>query len=192
MKIFLTSVFVFFFAQTVGLASTAQAEKRLREAVDQVLSIAVRASTTTQLASQLEPVLPKYISFGAMTRRSVGPGWRQFTPAQRSQATELFTKLVIRTYSSKFTPGERPEVTYQKATEPGAGRVEVPTGLLYKGERYQVIYRLESREGWRITDIVAEGVSIVANYRTQFDAHFKKGGAEAVINSLVSSLENPR
>jgi len=47
---------------------------------------------------------------------------------------------------------------------------------------------MEAAEGWRITDIVIEGVSLIANYRSQFDAQFKKGGAPAVISALSQSV----
>jgi phospholipid transport system substrate-binding protein len=133
-------------------------------------------------------VLQKHLSFEAMTRRAVGPGWRQFSRDQQQQATRLFTTLIIRTYSSKFTPGEHPEVQYKSATIPTPGRVEVPTTLLYQGSRYNVVYRLEESEGWRVTDVVIEGVSLVANYRSQFDVEFKKGGANAVVAALSQSV----
>lgn len=174
--------------QGVASAATAEAEKRLHTAVDQVLAIADRAPNGSALAVSLRPTLEKYLSFAAMTRRAVGPGWRQFTKAQQDNATALFTTLVIRTYSSKFTPGEHPVFTYKAATEPAPGRVEVPTTLLYQGSHYSVIYRMEAAEGWRITDIVIEGVSLIANYRSQFDAQFKKGGAPAVISALSQSV----
>ena len=104
--------------QGVASAATAEAEKRLHTAVDQVLAIADRAPNGSALAVSLRPTLEKYLSFAAMTRRAVGPGWRQFTKAQQDNATALFTTLVIRTYSSKFTPGEHPVFTYKAATEP--------------------------------------------------------------------------
>jgi phospholipid transport system substrate-binding protein len=169
-------------------ASTAEAESRLHTVVDSVIKIAERTSTTDGLAEKLRPLLQKYISFDAMTRRAVGPGWRQFSKDQQNEAIKLFTTLIIRTYSGKYTPGEHPAVTYKAASSPAPGRVEVPTTLAYKGSRYAVIYRLEEAEGWRITDIVAEGVSLVANYRTQFDSEFKKGGAAGVINALNRSV----
>lgn len=169
-------------------ASTAEAETRLQTAVNEVLAIADRSADGSALARGLRPILEKYLSFAAMTRRAVGPGWRQFSTAQQDKAAQLFTTLIIRTYSSKFTPGEHPVITYKTAAEPAPGRVEVPTTLLYKGSHYLVTYRLEASEGWRITDVVIEGVSLVANYRTQFDAQFKKGGANAVISALSQSV----
>lgn len=172
-------------------ASTAEAEKRLQSAVDEVLAIADHASDNASLAKSLRPVLENHISFDAMTRRAVGPGWRQFSPEQQKKATQLFTTLIIRSYSSKFTPGEKAVIKFKPATSPAPGRVEVPTTLLYKGSRYEVTYRLESAENWRITDVVIEGVSLIANYRSQFDAEFKKGGANAVIDALTQSVAKP-
>ena len=46
-------------------------------------------------------------------------------------------------------------------------------------------------KGWRVTDVVIEGVSMVANYRGQFDAQFLSGGAAAVLGSLKKSVTNP-
>ncbi len=178
--------------QGSALAAKAEAELRLQTAVNDVLAAADRASNTTALAVSLRPILLKYISFDAMTRRAVGPGWRQFTADQKKKATQLFTTLIIRGYSSKFTPGEHPAVTFKAAREPAPGRVEVPTTLLYQGSRYEVTYRLEQEEGWRITDVVIEGVSLVANYRTQFDAQFKKDGANAVIGALTQAEAAPK
>jgi phospholipid transport system substrate-binding protein len=178
-------VLIPFLLQGLVMASPDQAEKRLQTAVNEVLEVANSVSNQEALATALRPVLQKHLSFEAMTRRAVGPGWRQFS---KSQATQFFTTLIIRTYSSKFTPGEHPEVQYKAAMIPAAGRVEIPTSLLYQGSRYNVTYRLEQAEGWKVTDVLIEGVSLVANYRSQFDEEFKKGGANAVVGALSQSV----
>jgi phospholipid transport system substrate-binding protein len=171
---------------------TSEAEKRLQSAISEVLSTADVAPSGSALAGSLRPVLQKYISFDAMTRRAVGPGWRQFTQDQRKKATQLFTTLLIRKYSSKLIPGEHPTIKFRTASAPAPGRVEVPTTLLYQGSQYNVTYRMEESEGWRITDVLVEGVSFVANWRAQFDAQFKKGGSNAVISALSQTVANPQ
>ena len=173
----------------VTRASNEDAETALRAAVDQVLTVAQKAKGGSSMADQITPVLLRHVCFESMTRRAVGPGWRQFTPEQKVEATKLFTKLIIRSYSEKFTPGEQPDTKYLKSSSPGAGKVEIPTITVYKGSRYNVTYRMEDRGKWMVTDILAEGVSLVANYRAQFDALVKKGGAVAVIASLKQSVE---
>ena len=169
-------------------AATADAEGALRTAVDQVLAVTEKSKGGRGMAEQLQPILVRHVCFESMTRRAVGPGWKQFTPQQKAEATALFTKLLIRSYSDKVTPGQRPEIKYLKASSPGAGKVEIPTSTLYKGSRYTITYRLEDRGKWLVTDILAEGVSFVANYRAQFDELVKKGGAGAVLDSLKQSV----
>lgn len=188
-RTFLALLLVLPFLSSPLHASTAAAEQRLRNAVDDVLAVSNSASSRTVLVQKVSPVLQKYISFETMTRRAVGVGWRQFSGAQQSQAVKLFTQLVIRTYSGKFTPGEKAVVNFKTSTAPASGRVDVPTDLVYKGSRYNVIYRMEQVGGaWAIADVVIEGVSMVANYRSQLDATFKRGGAAAVISSLEQSV----
>lgn len=172
---------------TTAQGSTADAESALQKAVDQVLVVTQKSQGGRAMADQLQPVLERSVCFASMTRRAVGPGWKQFTPAQQAEATKLFTKLIIRSYSDKFTPGEQPQIKLLKASAPGAGKAEIPTSVTYQGSRYTVTYRLEDRGRWLITDILAEGVSLVANYRAQFDALVKKGGPLAVLDSLKQS-----
>ena len=173
-------------------ASTIEAEKCLKKAVSEVAQIADHAANSGELALSVRPVLVNIISFEIMTRRAVGPGWREFTGAQQKEATDLFTTLIIRTYASKFTPGEFPEITYKTPISPLPGRVEISTSILYKGSYYEVIYRQEESVAWRITDVVIEGVSMIATYRTQLDAQFKQGGAPAVISALKKSVAAPQ
>ncbi len=186
----LFAIFILF--QGAASASTATAEKRLKTAIDEVLAVANRSAGTASLADNLTPVLQKHLSFAAMTRRAVGPGWRQFSKDEQAKAIQLFTTLIIRTYSSKLTPGEQPVIQFKPATAPAPGRVDVPTTLRYQGSNYDVTYRMEQAEGWRVTDVVIEGVSLIANYRAQLDAQFKRGGANSVITSLNQSVNRPQ
>ena len=171
---------------------TDAAKERLETAINEVMAVASRSSGDRELAEDLRPVLLKYISFDVLTRRAVGPGWSKFTEAQKQEVVRMFTTLTIRTYSSKITPGERPVIEIKNATNPAPGRVEINTSVLYQGKRTAVVYRMEEAEGWRITDIVIEGVSMILNYRTQFDAQFKKGGANAVLRALTQTLNKPQ
>lgn len=187
-RIICSSIAVIVLATCSSYAGDA-AETTLREGMDEVLAVADHSENGRSLAEKLEPVLTRRVCFESMTRRAVGPGWKTFTTAQQQEATRLFTKLIIRSYSNKFTPGEKADVTYLKGNSPAPGKVEIPTTIVYKGSRYSIVYRMEDRSGhWLVTDILAEGVSLVANYRAQFDDLFKKGGAAAVLASLKDSV----
>lgn len=174
----------------VASPATDEAQQRLRTAINEALAIAEKAPDHPTLINRVTPLLEKHVNFAAMTRRAIGPGWKQFDAAQQSKAIALFSKLVTRSYCSKFTIGERAEVTYKSATSTAPERVDVTTSFIYKGQPYAVVYRMEMENGWHTTDVVVEGVSVVANYRSQLDPIFKKGGVEGVLTSLERSSLN--
>jgi len=180
------------FLQQIAFSATEVAEMKLQAAVRDVLAVAKAAPDSATLIQNIRPVLEKSLSFDAMTRRAIGPGWRQFSSEEQKSANQLFTTLIIRSYGKKFVPGEEPVITFKPASEPAPGRVDVPTSLVYQGSQYEVTYRLEEKEDWRVTDVIVEGVSLVANYRSQLDAQFKKGGSAEVINSLKKSVDRPK
>lgn len=105
------------------------------------------------------------------------------------RAIELFTELIVRRYAGRFAIGEHPEVTYKDAITPALGRMEISTRLIYKGNPYAVIYRIEQGENWRITDVIVEGVSFIANYRPQFGSEYQKGGGGAVLKARSRALD---
>lgn len=165
----------------------------LRGAVDEVLAIAYDTqAATTPLAVRVRPALEKHFNFQSITRRAIGPGWRQFTPEQQTRATHLFTDVVIRNYADRFEAGTRPGITYSKDVIPDPKRPalrELPTTIDYAGKNYSVVYRVEQAgDSWRIYDVIIEGVSMIANWRSQLDPIYQRGGAAAVIAALEKNL----
>jgi phospholipid transport system substrate-binding protein len=192
-------LFFFMVSTLVALVGAQAAEPAvdsttmLRTAVNEVLAIAYDGQTaTTPLAVRVRPALEKYFNFQAVTRRAIGPGWRQFTPEQQERATFLFTDLVIRSYANRFEIGDRPGITYANAVIPDPKRPalqEISTTIDYAGKNYSVVYRVEqSGDSWRIYDVNIEGVSMIANWRSQLDPIYQRGGASAVITALEKNL----
>jgi hypothetical protein len=99
--------------------------------------------------------------------------------------------LVIRTYADHFQSKTPPVVTYNPPQELRAGRFEIPTRVVTDAQTYSISYRLDydtpSRR-WRVYDIVAEGVSLISNYRAQFDPIVHKSGAAGLIQTLEAKL----
>lgn len=146
------------------------------------------------LVAKLDTLADKHFAFATTTRLAVGRDWRDFSPADQARATELFSRLVVRTYSERIRGAEEPKVAYGAPTELNATRVEIPTTITTANGVYSVIYRLElDRESarWRVYDVVAEGVSLISNYRAQFAPIVTKSGAAGLIRSLEAKLAEP-
>jgi phospholipid transport system substrate-binding protein len=167
---------------------------QLHAQVDQVLSIAYSGQSNATLPDRVRPLLEKAFSFELVTRQAIGPGWRQFTPAEQQKVTDLFTRLVIRIYSARIVGTQRPSIAYGKTVTLSGDRCEIPTRVTApNGDKpYAVTYRAINLQGsWRIYDVLIEGVSFVANYRAQFDELTQHGGAAAVIKALEAKLAEP-
>lgn len=177
-------------------APTDDARAALQVGVEEVSAALRGAPRQDDLIKQLDTLVPKHFAFTTTTRLAVGPAWREFTPAQREEAERLFSQLVIRTYTARYAADASPEITYGQPTELRPGRVEVPSTVKYQGNTYAVAYRLEldtesNPRRWRVYDVVAEGVSLVSNYRSQFDPIVRKSGADGLLAVLKAKLAEP-
>ena len=176
------------------LSFAADPAGQLRSEIDQVLAMAYSGESNDTLAERARPLLEKDFSFQLVTRQAIGPGWRQFTPSDQQKVTDLFTRLVIRIYAARVVGTQRPIITYGKTVTLAPDRCEIPTRVTAptSDKPYAVVYRLINLAGgWRIYDVLIEGVSFVANYRAQFDELVRRGGAAAVIKALEAKLAEP-
>jgi phospholipid transport system substrate-binding protein len=167
---------------------------QLHSEVDQVLALAYSGQSSEALVDRARPLLEKDFSFELVTRQAIGPSWRQFTANDQQKITDLFTRLVIRIYSARVVGTQRPNIAYGKTVTLAPDRCEIPTRVTAPNsdKPYSVAYRLINLpSGWRIYDVLIEGVSFVANYRAQFDELAQRGGAAAIIKALEAKLAEP-
>ena len=166
----------------------------LRSSVNEVLSVAYSGQSTESLPERVRPALEKSVAFDLVTRQAMGPGWRQFSPAEQKRVTDLFSQLVTRTYAARVVGTQRPKITFGSPSSLAPDRCEISTQVSTStsSEPFAVSYRMVKLPvGWRIYDILIEGVSFVANYRAQFDELIQRGGAQAVIHSIEAKLATP-
>jgi phospholipid transport system substrate-binding protein len=177
-----------------GAASVDDPLAMLRSSVDDVLAVAYSGHGNESLPTRVRPLLEKSFAFDLVTRQAMGPGWRQFSPSDQKRVSDLFSELVIRTYAARVVGTQRPKISYGTPSELAPDRREIPTRVTTtsSSEPFAVVYRLiKFPAGWRIYDVLIEGVSFVANYRAQFDEIIQKGGAPAVIRTLETKLAAP-
>jgi len=174
-------------------AATDDAQAAVAAGISEVSTALRERPAQDDLIALLDTLVEKHFAFGTTTRLAVGPAWRDFTPEQQSKAVALFSRLVIRTYADRVTGDTSPKIVYGQPVELKAGRVEVPTTTTTAGQTYAVAYRLELDRGteparWRVYDVVAEGVSLISNYRSQFDPIVKKSGAPGLLETLEAKV----
>lgn len=128
--------------------------------------------------------------FAEITRRSLGRHWQTATPAQREELVQLFTALLERAYLGRIEQYSGERIAVVGETLDGE-LATVRTRLVSKGgTETPVDYRLHrAGDRWLAYDVHVEGVSLVANYRAQFNSILRTSSPQVLVQRLRAKQE---
>jgi phospholipid transport system substrate-binding protein len=189
----------FIFASCLSFVASAQAGEPLevvRAAVEKCIQILKDTrlqakDKKTERIDRLREVLNPIFDYDEMSKRALGAHWRRRTPAEQEEFVILFRDFLERTYSDKIDlyGGER--VLFGREMIDGDFAQVETTILSPKGEEIAVIYRLQRGNGqWKVYDAVVENISLVNNYRSQFDRVLSSASYEELVKRLREKLGN--
>jgi len=133
-------------------------------------------------------VLPHF-NFAAMTRLAVAINWEKSTPDHKKQLTEEFKTLLVRTYSSALSAYRDQKFDFRPLrAKPTETDVTVQVRISQGGrEPVTLEYDMErTAAGWKVYDVRVGGVSLVANYRTEFANEIRTHGVDGLIKNLAA------
>jgi phospholipid transport system substrate-binding protein len=163
-------------------------KKMTQEVLEAIKSDKQLAAGDRQKAIKLaeEKILP-HVDFEEATRLAVGRSWSQASPEQKKRLVTEFRNMLVRTYSNAIGAYEGQTMKVQPVRmKPGDTDVTVHNQFIRPGAKPVLIdYSMrKAAEGWKIYDIVVEGVSLVLTYRSEFDAIAKQDGIDGLIKRL--------
>ncbi len=124
--------------------------------------------------------------FNETAKRSLARHWLQRTPAERKEFVDLFANLLERSYISKIELYNGERIAYLGETVEG-DQATVRTKLLTKqGTEIPIEYKMlrTPNDRWLVYDVVIEGVSLVANYRTQFNKIIQTSSYQELVKKM--------
>ncbi|MGD9506059.1 MAG: phospholipid-binding protein MlaC [Syntrophobacteraceae bacterium] len=139
-----------------------------------------------------------YFDFEEMAKRALGRYWKDQTPDKQQAFVKLFEQLIFNTYLDRvsvYTCSNENVLYDDEKIEGNYALVKTRvTGVAnYEKAAVSVDYRLFSKNGnWRVYDVVLEGVSLVNNYRSQFDSMLTRGSFDDMMAQLRQKLDSPR
>jgi phospholipid transport system substrate-binding protein len=159
-----------------GLApvQAGQPTEAIRVAIDQGIEIVKTAKLDTKadktaVVNRLREIVYPLFDFDEMARRSLGPHWRRLKPQQQTEFVASFRELLEKTYADKIDLYDGQKVAFSGESV-DQDYAQVDTRVIGKEQSYSVDYRLHLVDGkWKIYDVVAENISLVNNYRSQFN-----------------------
>jgi phospholipid transport system substrate-binding protein len=111
----------------------------------------------------------KMFDFVELSKRTLGLNWNRLSQEQRKEFVELYKDLLEDTYIDRITAYTNEKVEFSEAVPLSENTVEVRSHVQMRTGQVPIYYRALNTEGeWKVYDVVIEGVSLTANYRTQF------------------------
>jgi phospholipid transport system substrate-binding protein len=147
----------------------------------------IKSGNRGKLIEVIEAKVLPHFNFAAMTALAMGQNWGKATPEQKKLLTEQFKTLLVRTYASALAAYSEQKFDFRplraKATDTD---VTVNVRVIQPGTQPVTIdYSMEkTANGWKVYDVMVGGVSLVANYRTEFANTVRNSGIDGLIKDL--------
>lgn len=140
-----------------------------------------------KLWEELSPVF----NFEEMSKRTLGKYWKERSDEEKEEFVELFTNILKDTYIGKTDTYSGEKIVYLRERQ-GGNRCKVQTKFITNtGKEISVDFNLLNNHGkWKIYDVVIEGVSLVNNYRSQFNNILVKSSYEDLIQKMKEKKSN--
>jgi phospholipid transport system substrate-binding protein len=175
---------------SAGEAAAGPATDQLKGAVDRVIKVLEDPSLkgddrVVERRTAVRKIANEIFDFNEIARRALARHWQPLTDKQRVEFVSLFSDLLERSYISKIElyGGEKIQYVGERVE---ADTATVATRIVTKnGTEVPIDYRLLKRgDRWMVYDVNIEGVSLVSNYRTQFNKIIQTGSFEDLIQKL--------
>jgi phospholipid transport system substrate-binding protein len=156
------------------------------EVVD-IIQKDIKDGDRKKLVALIETKVLPHFNFQAMTASAVGRNWDKATPEQKTRLNDEFRTLLVRTYSSAIAAYSNQKFDFRPLrAKPTDTDVTVNVRVLQSGSQPVTIdYDMEKRpSGWKVWDVRVAGISLVANYRTEFDTQIRENGVDGLIKVL--------
>lgn len=168
-------------------------EQLMRETTERVITQLEASPNLRKDPPALKTLIEKevfpHVDFPYTARMTLGRAWTDANPSQREKFTKEMQKLLACTYSTAFASYSGQEIEYQQASwDEKNNEVEIRSRITQDGKPpLPVNYRLHKTDAsWKIYDLVVEGVSLVANYRSTFRQQLQNQDLDGLITDLAA------
>lgn len=182
-------------AGSVSLSAAGEGPlEQLQQSMDQVLGILQdqdlkRPEMKEERRKRVLLVVNEMFDFWEMARSSLGQSWKSLSQAEQEKFVGLFTSLVEERYIGKIDSYTDQKVVYRKELVKG-DRAMIYTSIIDKDLDIPIVYRLQKDKGrWLAVDLKIENVSLVVNYRRDFDAIMRKEKFAGLVEKISRQLE---
>jgi phospholipid transport system substrate-binding protein len=175
-----------------ALAQELAPDVLVRNVTTEVIELIARnreigAGDRAKLIEVIEAKVLPHFSFQSMTALAMGQSWNKATAEQKKRLIDEFKTLLVRTYASALAAYSEQRIDYRPLrAKPTDTDVTVQVRVIQSGAQpVPIDYSMEKTPGgWKVYDVMVGGVSLVANYRTEFNHTVREAGVDGLIKNM--------
>ncbi len=145
-----------------------------------------------ELAKEIKNIVDSVFDYEELASRTVGLHWKDFSPEQKKEFIAAFTELLDANYLDSAAAYSGGQVTFTGERRSKAGNVEITTTVIFGKDQIAMAYRLKKKDTWKVYDIIVAGVSLVKNYRAQFQQMMANGSPADLITAVKKKAQEIR
>jgi len=124
------------------------------------------------------------------SRRTLTRNWSKFTSDQQTEFVKLFEQVLEKSYVDKILSYTNEKIEFYKENMLSESQAEIQTKIITSSKEIPIFYRVILKDGkWKVYDVVVENVSLVQNYRTQFNDILTKDTPEQLLEILRNKVK---
>lgn len=170
--------------------------KAMHDVLDRLSMPEIKSPGATQdrLLQEIYDIIYARLDFEEFSARTIGAKWREFSLDQRAAFQKAMSDLLYYTYFKSLLQysGEPVEYVGEMVSAKG-DKVEVRTNFIYDGKPIPVYYRmLQKKDDWLVYDLFIENISMVQNYRGQFQQVLQKETPDQLIKMIRQKADETK
>ena len=195
MKLLLVTVLLSFGVTVSSAQESSTVTDEVKKVVDEVIRIVTnkelkKPQNARERRAEMKKAIGSIFDYGQMTKLSMGIHWKERNPAEQKELVKLFETLLENSYATKIESYNNEKIIYLKEDVEGDYAEVNSRVITEKGDEFSLVYRL-GKEGnkWMVYDVVIEGMSLVSNYRSQFNRIIEEQGYNELVKKLQTKSE---
>ncbi len=183
----LLSFLLLFQVAGAGDKTGSEAEKILKTSVNNVFAVmSNKLLSMDQKKSNVIAITNSVFDYSLIAKFTLGKKyWTQLDAKQRAEFVALFVEWYQNTLINKFDLFSDEKVVFYPTVIKNKKNVKIPTVLISKGSEHSILYRMfKTRNGWKICDIVIDGVSQLRSHQSQYRNRIKNVGIEGLLTKM--------
>jgi len=164
-----------------------QLSASINEFVTIMANTSVAELRATGLPEKARQLVFARFDFSEMTKRSLGPHWKSLDPPEQREFVDAFTHRLLVAYGKTVRATGDEKIQFMREVRDGE-EASVETKVLSpNGDETPIDYRLHELNGeWKVYDVLIDNVSIVNNYRAQFERVIAKSSVQDLLRRMKS------